>query len=248
MIIRTEAIVLRSMVYGETSQIVTLFTREKGKIAVLAKGARLLKSRFGSSLQPMSYTQVVFYYKPTRQLQTLTESSHVQAFLGIGRHLKKLAFGQRMMELVAALVQDEEQNPQLFNLLLQTLHALDHADDRTSNVLFYFQLRLAAVLGFQPHIDRSAVEALAETGGLLVLDQGAVVSHQDVAPSARPASRAALRAFAIFARAELDAILRMTLPPAVDGEVHDLIEAYFRHHVGTTYPTRSDKVLSQLFG
>ena len=93
MIIRTEAIVLRKMEYRETSQIVTLFTREKGKMAVLAKGARLLKSRFGSSLQPMSYTQVVFYHKPTRGLQTLSESAHVQPFHRISRDLEKSPSG-----------------------------------------------------------------------------------------------------------------------------------------------------------
>lgn len=248
MIIRTEAVVLRSMAYGETSQIVTLFTREKGKIAVLAKGARLIKSRFGSSLQPMSYSQVVFYYKPTRQLQTLSESSHVYAFHGIGRQLEKLALGQRVMELVAALLQDEEQNPMVFNLVVQVLDALNQAEERITNVLFYFQLRLAALLGFEPHIDRDAVQALDDNGGLLLLNEGAILASHAVAPSARPASRAALRAFAIFTRADLEAILRMTLPKAVESEVHDLIEGYFRYHVADAYPTRSDKVLGQMFG
>lgn len=248
MIIRTEAVVLRRMDYGETSQIVTVFTREKGKIAVLAKGARLPKSRFGSSLQPMSYSQVVFYYKPTRQLQTLSESSHVYAFHGIGRQLEKLALGQRIMELVAALLQDEEQNPMVFNLLVQTLDALNQAEERVGNVLFYFQLRLASLLGFDPHINREAVQALGEDGGLLLLNEGAVLASSAVAPSARPASRAALRAFAIFARADLEAVLRMSLPKAVESEVHDLIDAYFRYHVADAYPTRSDKVLGQMFG
>src|SRR5690554_5705058 len=109
MIHRTEAVVLRSMKYGETSRIVTLFTRDRGKITVLARGARLPKSRFGSTLGPMSFIQIVYYYKPTRSIQMLSESSYVQPFNGIGKRLDRITTGLRIIELVHALTQEEEQ-------------------------------------------------------------------------------------------------------------------------------------------
>ena len=175
MIIRTEAIVLRVMKYRETSQIVTLFTREKGKMAVMAKGARLLKSRFGSSLQPMSYTQVVFYHKPTRGIQTLSESAHVQFFHGISRNLEKISIGLRIVELIYALMPEEEQNPQVFNLLVEVLGRLDEAEAHAINLLPYFQMRLGTVLGFAPDIDRDMVQHLPDEGGVLALDTGAIL-------------------------------------------------------------------------
>ena len=67
-IVHSDAIVLRSIDYGETSRIVTLFTRERGKIGVMAKGARANRSRFGSTLEPLSHINVVLYYKPGRDL------------------------------------------------------------------------------------------------------------------------------------------------------------------------------------
>ncbi len=246
MIIRTEAVVLRAMEYGETSQIVTLFTREKGKLAVLAKGARLMKSRFGSSLQPMSYSQVVFYYKPTRGLQTLSESAHVQPFHGIGRDLEKLSVGLRVVELVYALMQEQEPNPQVFNLLLAVLGRLDEAGAHTANLLPYFQMRLAAVLGFAPDLDRAAVERLPEEGGLLALDDGSVLPPGAAPRAGRRATRTALRAYAIFARADLDAVMRMHLTPEVRSEVNGLVEAFMRFHLEEAYPSRSDRVYSQL--
>ncbi len=246
MIIRTEAIVLRAMAYRETSQIVTLFTREKGKMAVLAKGARLMKSRFGSSLQPMSYTQVVFYYRPTRGLQTLSESSHVQPFHHISNDLEKISVGLRCVELVYALMQEEEQNPQVFNLLLETLGRLDEADAHAANLLPYFQIRLGTALGFAPHFDREVVETLSEQGGFLTLDAGTILPLQAVPEAARRASRTALRAFAIFARADLDTVMRMRLSPDDRRETTLLIEDYLRYHVEDAYPSRSDKVISQL--
>lgn len=246
MIIRTEAIVLRAMEYRETSQIVTLFTRERGKMAVLAKGARLLKSRFGSSLQPMSYTQVVFYHKPTRGLQTLSESAHVQPFHHISRDLEKISIGLRIVELVYALMEEEQQHPQVFNLLVEVLSRLDEADARAANLLPYFQMRLGSVLGFAPDIDRELLEHLPDDGGVLALDTGAILLPDAAPRAARRATRTALRAFAILARADLDTVMRMRLDADVRREIKALVEAFLRYHVEDAYPTRSDKIIGQL--
>lgn len=245
MIVRTEAIVLRNMAYGGTSQIVTLFTREQGKMAVLARGARLPKSRFGATLQPMSCIQAVYYHKPSRALQTLTESSHLHRFTTVGEDLKKLTVGLRVVELVYALLQDEQANPLVFNLMLNSLHHLDAAEARAFNVLPWFELHLASHLGFAPAFEREAVEALPEAGGFLLLDTG-VILPAGAATSGRRASRAALRAFAGFARATLEAVMRMRLDPDVRPEVETLVEAYLRYHTEDTYPTRSDRVRARL--
>ena len=149
-IIRTEAVVLRSLDYGETSQIVTLFTREKGKLGVMAKGARRPKSSFGATLQPMAYTQVVFYYKPTRTLQTLSESSHVESFHSLRRDLKSITVGLRIVELVDALMEEENAQPDVFALLVRTLRRLDATETRVTNLWPYAQLRLAQMLGVAP--------------------------------------------------------------------------------------------------
>ncbi len=248
MILRTEAIVLRKLDYGETSQIVTLFTREKGKLAVMARGARRAKSAFGSSLQPLSYTQVVFYYKPTRSLQTLSESAHAEPLLGIGRSMTKIALGLRIVELTEALTQEEDPQPRLFNLLLEVLRRLSRADTRVENLLPYFQLRLAGLLGLRPSVTREAVENVPAEGGLLAHSSGALYASAREAPASqtRRASRTALRAYAVFARAALDDVMRMTLAPSVHREVEALVEDYLRYHVQEAYPSRSRPVLTHL--
>ncbi len=251
MIVRTEAVVLRGIKYGETSRIVTLFTREKGKLTVMAKGARLPKSKFGATLEPTAYTQVVFYYKSTRGLQTLSESAHVEPFLNLHRDLERLTLGLRIVELVDVLMQKEDAQPHVFNLVVQTLRRLNEAPQRAANVLPYFQLRLAAALGFAPQVEREAVERLPREGGRLLLDSGAPVPpHSDDAPPAaaeRRASRAALRAWAVFVRAALDDVMRMRLTPALRREVQALTDGYLRHHVQEAYPLRSSEVIARLF-
>lgn len=246
MILQTEAVVLRSIDYGETNQIVTLFTRQRGKIAAMAKGARRSGSRFGSTLQPMSYTHVVIYYKPSRGVQTLSESSHVHFFDGIMRSLESVSCGLRIVELVHALMQDEEQNASAFNLVLQTLERLNRTFERTDNLLFYFQLRFASVLGFAPDINRDALESLPDTG-ILSLENGTILPGRASGSGAiRAASRQSLRAFAVCARADLESVMRMRLDPGTRLELSRLIDDYLQYHVEDAYPTRTAKIVSQM--
>lgn len=246
MIVRTEAVVLRAIDYGETSQIVTLFTRDRGKVSVLARGARLPKSRFGSTLQPGSFIQAVLYYKATRELQNLTETSHIRPLLHTADDLGRITIGLRVVELVNAVMQPEQAVPMIFNLLVQVLERLNDAAERTENLLPYFRLRLASFLGFTPAIDRSEVQDLPEEGGLLLLETGAVMGQSGAYGAWRRASRASLRAFAICARADLEDVMRMTLKPEIRSEVEQLVEDYLRFHLEDVYPSRSQKVIKQL--
>jgi DNA repair protein RecO (recombination protein O) len=248
MIVRTDAIVLRAIDYSEASQIVTLYTREHGKTTVMARGARRTKSRFGSTLQPMSYVQVVYYHSPGRTLHTLKENAHVRVFHDIGRQMVKISVGLRVVELVRALVDDEQQNVLIFNLLLHTLARLDDAGERAANLLPYFQLRLASLLGFAPDVRREDVMALSEEGGLLLVETGAVMPAGSFASSALRASRAALRAFAVFARADVEDVMRINLEPDVRAETEHMADAFLRHHTGDAYPYRAGKVIDRISG
>ncbi|MEM1042246.1 MAG: DNA repair protein RecO [Bacteroidota bacterium] len=246
MIVRTDAVVLRAIEYGETSLIVTLFTRRHGQVTVMAKGARRPKSRFGSALQPMGYVQVVYYYKPGRGLQTLKESAHVQVLHGVAADIEKITVGLRLVELVRALTEDQEENPLLFTLLVQALLELDGAAERAANVLPHFQLRMATVLGFAPDVQRGDVLALPDEGGVLALDTGAVLPLAAAPKAGARVGRQALRAFAVFARADLATAMRMALSADLRDEVQRLVDAYLRYHVEEAYPDRVRKVAGQL--
>ena len=245
-IIRTEAVVLRSLDYGETSQIVTLFTREKGKIGVMAKGARRPKSSFGATLQPMAYTQVVFYYKPTRTLQTLSESSHVESFHRLRRALTTITVGLRVVELVDALMETEDAQPQVFALLVRALRRLNTRGPRATNLWPYVQLQLADVLGVAPAVDRERVEAVTSETGLLSLVDGGVYPDDAAPEEPRRASREALRAYAVCARADLDTVMRLDMTRSVRREVEGLVRDFLRYQFDDAYPDRSRSVIAQI--
>lgn len=236
---------LRAVDYGETSQIVTFLTRTHGKVAALAKGSRNVKSRFGSTLQPMAYVDLVYYSRSTRSVQTLTEATHVRRLENLRRDLQKITIGLRCVELANAMVIEGEIQPGIFDLLAESLGAIDAEHARPANVLPFFQLSLANELGFAPSFDRESVQDLPQARGTLNLTDGSI-GPVSAGRDSRTASRSALRAFAVFARADLGTTLRMELKDEVSREVQDLIESYFRYHVEAHYPVRAASVATQL--
>ena len=245
MIIRTEAIVLRSVNFGETSQIVTLYSRRMGTVAVMARGARGPKSRFGSTLQPMSHTEAIFYHKPSRDVQTLSETAHITLFKRIYRDLDRMAVGVRIIETMGILMPRPEPDEQAFDLLLGVLIRLNEADNHWANLLPYFQLRLSAALGFAPVAERENVRSIGASGGFLGLDNGNVFAGKPPGPSV-PASRRALRAIGVLIHADLDQVMRMELEKSVSQEVLQLVESYLRFHAEDFRPSRSKPVFDRI--
>ena len=249
MIVRTDAIVLRSFDYGETSQIVTLLTRQHGVLGVMAKGARRTSSRFGSTLQPTSYIQAVYYYRAGRGLQTLTETSHLARFSHLRSNLERITLGLRAIEVARLALDEGDAHPLALEALARTLTFLDASEDNAGNALPWFQLRMAGLLGFTPDIQREDVLALGDEGRL-VLDSGTVLTGEPTPGVAighsLPASRAALRAFAILARTDLETAGRMRLDTEVRSEVQGLVDAYLRRHAESVFPERVQTVRDQV--
>ena len=215
-------------------------------MAVMAKGARRPKSRFGSTLQPLGYVQAVYYYREARGLQTLKEAAHVQRWKHTLASLDRTTAGLRIIELVRALTLEGEANPPLFRLLLDHLTALDLAPGEPYGVLPHFQLAFARLLGFSPDVKREEVEAVGDEGGVLRLESGGVGTLAEASHAGVRASRAALRAFAIYARVDLPTALRLTLDPETRAEVGALADAFLKHHTADAFPDRVRGVAQQM--
>ncbi len=153
MIEQTEAIVLKASRYSETSKILTLYTRELGRVSVIARGAMRPKSKFAGLLQPLAYVATVIYVKEGRGLQTLGSAESVRRFPVIPTDLDRTAAGLEMLELVNAALHDQERNENLFNLLLQTLEALNDRSADPVPALLQFMVSFCSVLGFSIRVD-----------------------------------------------------------------------------------------------
>ena len=162
---KATAIVIRAVEFSETSLVVTLFTREFGKIAALAKGGRRLKGPFESALDLLALCRIVFLHKSSDALDLLTEAKLLRRFRPKGRELSGLYAAYYVAELLGELTDDDDPHPELFDLADETLAALA-AGKSVAKWTMRFELGALGLLGHRPSLDRcvecGAAVALAE--------------------------------------------------------------------------------------
>jgi DNA repair protein RecO (recombination protein O) len=154
---KAEALVLRVIEFSETSAVVTLFTREFGKISGLAKGARRPKGPFESALDLLSRVRLVFLRKTSDALDLLTEAKLERRFRAGGSDLSYLYGGYYVAELLNELTHDGDPHPELFDLAVDTLEHLRTASLPAGLTVLRFELTALRMLGHLPSL-RECVE------------------------------------------------------------------------------------------
>jgi DNA repair protein RecO (recombination protein O) len=150
---KATAIVIRTIDFSETSLVVTLFTREFGKIGALAKGARRLKGPFESALDVLALCRIVFLRKSSDALDLLTEAKLLRRFRLDEKSLAGLYGGYYVAELLSELTHEYEPMPELFDLADTTLVELAAGNDVATNVV-RFELSMLRLLGLCPSLDQ----------------------------------------------------------------------------------------------
>jgi DNA repair protein RecO (recombination protein O) len=249
-LVKTQGIVLRSIKFGDTSRIATFYTRDSGRISVMAKGARVMKSPFGAGLNLFVRSELVFSYKEGRDLQTLTRCELMGEHRGFERDPLRLAHAGVVAELVDRVAVGEEPFGELFELLRATLGRLDTAPaDRLSVALWLFELRLADLLGYLPRLDacascggplgESRVLGIAE-GGLLCRACG---TGRDRTMELGSGSVEILR---LLVRGGWEPASRVKPLRAQAIEIEDALVAYLHEHALGNRALRSLRVLREL--
>jgi len=146
---KATAIVLRVVEFSESSSIVTLLTREFGKVRALAKGARRPKGPFESALDLLALCRIVFLRKSSDALDLLTEAKLERRFRPPGGALSNLYAAYYVAELLNELTDDYDSHPELFDAADRTLAAL-HTSLVVAPVLVDFELTALRVLGHLP--------------------------------------------------------------------------------------------------
>lgn len=146
---RAEAVVLRHADWGEADRLLTLYTREAGKVRALAKGARKMRSRKAGHLEP--FTHVRLLLAAGRDLLIVTQADTVDAHLPLRADLERTGYAAYVVELLDRFVYEEGEHLSLFRLLTQTLTRLDSEPDVWPAVRYY-EMRLLDALGFRPQL------------------------------------------------------------------------------------------------
>jgi DNA repair protein RecO (recombination protein O) len=145
----SQAIILQTTDYSEWDRIVSLFTKDFGRIKGIAKGAKRSQKRFGSALEPFTYNDVFFVDKENQGLVRIERCRILNSFPEIAQDLKKVVFGNYFLELANTLTPERESNPDIFFLLMYFIHLLNNKDFR-EELMRIFEFRLFSLIGYQP--------------------------------------------------------------------------------------------------
>ena len=236
-------VVLRAVDTGEADRVVTLLTRERGKVAAYARGARASRRRFGGSLEPFTLLVAEVRERSGSDLLGLDSVSPLEAFGGIRGDLARIACAGYAAELARELVRDHEPHDDLFELLVGYLGALDAGPARPA-ALRAFELGALRAAGLAPRLD-----ACARCGGALAADgparldpaQGGLLCagcQAFAAPGAPTVSAASAAALARLAEGGLEAAATEPLAPPVGRETRDALMAFIEHHLGKRLQAR----------
>ena len=163
---KTEAVVLRSLRYGEADRILHLYTAERGRVGAIAKGIRKMRSRVGGRLEPFSHVALVLH-RGAGELHTVTSVDLVRSHAAVREAPDRLRVASIGAEAMLRLFSEPEANPRAFTALVRFLDALDGTPvggrAERDPLGLAFQLKLLWLSGYLPHVT-ACVECGAREG------------------------------------------------------------------------------------
>jgi DNA repair protein RecO (recombination protein O) len=145
---KTQALVIKSIDWKDTSRIVSLYTREAGKMNVIARGARRIRSTYAGMLETMNLVEAVIYVSEKRQIQILGELALENGFSGIKKDYYKTGHVYAILELADRFLQPGDKDAVFFDFLAVLLAEMTEIRDPRI-VFWYFLLKFCSYLGFK---------------------------------------------------------------------------------------------------
>jgi DNA repair protein RecO (recombination protein O) len=247
---RTQAIVLRSRKFRESSKIVVFFTLKYGKISAVAKGCLRPKSKFGSSLELFTRSSIIFYRKENRDLHTLSHSEIVKPHQGVRKDVVKVAYASVIGEMVDKLLPVEEPNKALYGLLGSALEEIDVVDrNRLEIVLSSYELKMLYHIGYGPElarcircggsVDKKAWFGLLSGGVLCQMCRGKDLNAVEI-------SQEALALMREYQSEPIGKLGRTHSSNEISREASDILHAFVRAQTGESATIKSLDFLERI--
>ncbi|HQY21420.1 MAG TPA: DNA repair protein RecO [Ignavibacteria bacterium] len=151
-IIKTDVIVLKSIKYGDTSKIVTLYSKDLGKVKAIIKGARNYKSGMSGIFQTLNFLSVIIYFKESREIQNLSKAEFITSFKNITEDFDKLQIALRVIEIINKSLPDMDPNPELFKIASVFFTGINNPDSDNKLLLLNFQIEFLKISGMYPDL------------------------------------------------------------------------------------------------
>lgn len=242
MITHTEAIVFKSVDYQESSKIVTVFTREHGKIAVIVRGVKKPKSKFSGLIEIGNILDVVYYYKSSRSVQILSEASYSVKNKNLRIDFEKMATMTSAIELITQLLHENEINKPLFSFTKKLLSWLDSAELHPPRLFPYIQIRLAELTGIGLQLDTNNH---SNKTNYLNLESGFITNKQ-VSSHSYKLTRNQFRYIRMALLSKSSGIFEISFETGELKQLIDHLDRYLKYHVEGLKGRKSDAIFEQI--
>lgn len=148
--LKTRGIVVKEVGTGEADKIITIFSRNRGRISALAKGGKRPKSKLSAGSQLMCYGEYVLY--SGKDMYSVNSCEVLEPFYEIRNDMVKLTYAAHFMDIVQEIIQENQPSPKLLQLLLNSLHMLAKTEKPPELVSRVFELRALSTAGYAPHV------------------------------------------------------------------------------------------------
>ncbi|KMY50837.1 DNA repair protein RecO [Peribacillus loiseleuriae] len=243
MIQKCEGIVIRRTDYGENNKIITLYTREFGKIGVMARGAKKPNNRLSAVTQLFYYGYFIF--TPSSGLGSLQQGETIDSMRSIREDIFATAYASYMVELLDRSVDDRKANPFLFELLYQSLYYINEGYD-AEILKFIFEMKMLQVNGLSPTLSQCASCGNSEGEFSFSIREGGFLCHRCVGKDRyhmkiSPMTVKLLRLFYYF---DLSRLGNISVKAETKKELQTIIDAYYDEYSGLHL--KSKKFLKQM--
>jgi DNA repair protein RecO (recombination protein O) len=242
MIHQSRAIILRTTDFQESSRIVAVYTREFGKVSLMAKGAKSAKSKYLGKLDPGMLVELVYHNKDGRSIQILSEITLLKAFSSLSYQPDRLSARLAFTDLLNRIIEEGVQQSDLFDKCEQVILWLNETPQEVISLFPYVMIRLAEWLGFG--IRQDLAEATSQSTFFLDPDSGSLTSQ--------PGHRAMQLSASMFSYIKLTidndrkGILDMQLSTVDLRQLVYLMDRYLSYHIDGLKP-RSVDILFESF-
>jgi DNA repair protein RecO (recombination protein O) len=228
---KAEAIVIGRTNLGEADRVVTLYTRDRGKIATVAKGARKPKSRFAGRLELFTHLRALLAIG--RSLDVVSQIEVVEPHAGIRTDLHRMGHAAFIAEVTNRATEDREAAPELFAALRSALRTAAVGDAELAAI--WYAAQVLVLTGHGPIVDRCVVCGRGIQHGVFSLALGGTLcaADRDRDQQASSASAIALAAIGFLREAPAAALSNLALESRYRDEVTGLLQRYLEYRLET---------------
>jgi len=228
------------MEYEEADKIVTIYTKDYGKITAIAKGVRKTKSKFGSSLEILTYS--IFLIYKGRNIDIVSQTEILESFFSTSKEVIKFAFAANCVEIVNKLTEEREINIGLFNLLKEVLHYLRETNDPKLLTLS-FKWQTMSILGYRPslnHCCRCNKSTEDQKKMYFNIREGGLVCHNCIVKDKEGCVKVSIYFNKLVRKiliTPLSTISKATIPDKKMKELEKITDSYIAYHSEKSFKT-----------